>query len=373
MRGTMRKRGDAWSLELYLGVDESGKKQRIYKTFRGTQKEAEKELAKLVNSYNIGELVKTPDKMTVNDLMDLWFDNHVEQKNKRQTIIWYKKLFKVHIEPSIGRIKLSKLSSIHIEKFYNDLQSKSCSSTLINAIHRTLRASFNWGIKKRILSVNPCALVEKPSLKKPIHKIWTPEETIQFFNAPSTRSNQYFLVYLIGAAAGLRKGEVLGIELISIDVNEKILKVTQTLIKDGNEPIFGTPKSESSIRAIALPETLCNLLSPHIERQRNNSNNKFNLLFCYENGNPYNLNSVTNQLKVLCREAGVKELKFHELRHTFASTLVGLNTNMKVIQEILGHSSYQVTADTYSHIALESKSSAASALQENVLKNLQGV
>ena len=124
---------------------------------------------------------------------------------------------------------------------------------------------------------------------------------------------------------------------------------------------------------MALPETVCELLESHVEKQKLNPNNKFNLLFCQKNGIPYNLNSVTNRLKVLCKEADVSELKFHELRHTFASTLVGLGTNTKVIQEILGHPSFQVTADTYSHVAISSKFSAASMFQENVLKKLQGV
>ena len=186
----------------------------------------------------------------------------------------------------------------------------------------------------------------------------TPEQVKRFLEA--IKGHRWEALFTLALATGMRRGELLGLKWQDITFSEGILQVRRVLSRlprmMGKGYIEAEPKTNKSRRSIVLPAFAREALQQHRLRQaeaRTGAGEVWNdrdLVFCTGTGLPLNPNRVVESLKNVLQEAGLPIIRFHDLRHSAATLLLGLGVHPKVVQELLGHSQMGMTLDVYSHV-----------------------
>ena len=375
MRGSLRKRSKcSWTITLTLGrkIDpKTGKSKVNQKTYtvRGTKPEAEARLAELLNEYNKGEYVE-PTKMTTGEWLQKWIDVYVKNSKKKRlrTIETYESVVRRHLIPAFEKIPLQKLTAGHIQHYYNT--SELASSTLQqhhNILHQALKVAT---VNERLININPAEfVVEKPVANKDLEMhVWDEVEVRKFLLAAREAGVEEEAFYTLAIETGMRKGELCGLKWEDVDLVARRVSVKRTLIKPGSEPILGPPKVGKS-RAVAISPQTASLLKRHKTKQNElklslgdgYANKDF--VFAKENGDPLQINNLGERsFDPLIEKAGVRRIRFHDLRHTCATLLLEKDVNPKIVQERLGHSDISMTLNRYSHVTPTMQEQAASIL-----------
>ncbi|MEC0266696.1 site-specific integrase [Paenibacillus anseongense] len=374
MKGSFRKRGckcedkckcnATWSFSIDVGADPvTGKrKQRTVSGFK-TKKEAERACAELIVQVEQGDYVK-PSKDTVgayiHDFVTTTLKGQVAP-NTYQTRLGF---VKNYIIPGLGNIPLAKLTPMHVQKFYNDLSEKYSSGHVQNVAHllsKAFRQATEWGLVQK----NVVAMVKKPATKRKNAsiKVWTVAQQRLFLDYAKSDSEFYYPLFLLALTSGMRQGEILGLKWEDIDLKQNTIQVKRTIVF-ANKSLYlkDMPKNEASIRNIQLPESTIKALRQY---KIKSIPNELGLVFPSPKTNKllYS-NSLIKQFQLTCKEVGLPYISFHGLRHTFATTLLSLGVNPKIVQEMLGHSSIKTTMDTYSHVLPNMQKDAAEYLNE---------
>ncbi len=375
MRGYLRKRSkSSWTITLTLGrkVDPKTGKSKVNQktiTVRGTKPEAEAKLAELLNQYNKGEYIE-PSTLTTGEWLQRWIDVYVKNSRKKRlrTIETYESVVRRHLIPAFDKVPLQKLSAGHIQHYYNT--SSLSSSTLHqhhNILHQALKVAV---VNERLLNINPAELVvEKPVANRNLEmNVWDEVEVRKFLLVAREAGIQEETFYTLAIETGMRKGEICGLKWEDVDLVARRLAVKRTLLRASPEPILGPPKNGRS-RAIAISPQTASLLKKHKTKQ-----NELKLsvgeayadkgfVFAKENGDPIQINNFGQRSYTdLIELAGVKNIRFHDLRHTCATLLLAKGVNPKIVQERLGHTDISMTLNRYSHVTPTMQDSAARLL-----------
>lgn len=375
MRGSLRKRSKvSWTITLTLGrkIDpKTGKSKVNQKTYtvRGTKAEAEARLAELLHQYNRGELIE-PTKMTTGEWLQRWIDVYVKNSKKKRlrTIETYESVVRRHLIPAFDKIPLQQLSAGHIQHYYNT--SELASSTLEQhhaILHQALKVAT---INERLLNVNPAEMVvEKPVAEKNFDmQVWDEEGVRRFLTVARDAGTEVEAFYTLAIETGMRKGELCGLMWDDVDINARRISVRRTLLKAGPEPVLGVPKTGRG-RAITISPQTASLLRKHQLRQKElklslgGAYKDRDFVFAKENGDPIQINNFGQRsFANLIESAGVKKIRFHDLRHTCATLLLAKGVNPKIVQERLGHSDISMTLNRYSHVTPTMQDQAARLL-----------
>jgi integrase len=336
------------------------RKQKEVGGFR-TKGEAEEAAKRIQYELQTGIYVE-PAKMTVEEFLIDYVKNTLKNEVAPNTYEQRLSYVENHIAPRIGKIKLTDLKPAHIQKLYNELREQFAAGhvqNIGNLLTKALRQAERWDLIKR----NPAALVKKPttSRKNAKMKIWTVEEQKAFLDHVRQESDFYYMLFLLALTSGMRKGEILGLQWNDVDTKQGIVSVKRTAVwAQRTLYLKDMPKTESSIRTIQLPEQTAKVLK---RWQMACPANTMNLVFpSPKTGGILYPNSLDKAFQKAVRGAGVPEISFHGLRHTFATTLLANNVNPKIVQEMLGHATIKTTMDTYSHVLPNMQRSAAEQL-----------
>jgi integrase len=371
MRGNIRRRsGDSWTIQVYAGKDpETGRKRYVSRTVRGSKKDAEAALARLIRAQETG-LDLSSARLTVSAFLDRWLRVSVERVKPR-THQRYAELIRLHVKPALGATPLSKLRPLHIEELYSGLRKRGLSGTTALQIHRVLHAALNQGVKWQLLERNPADAVKAP------RKSSTEAAALNAGQIPTlldaVRGSLLELPTLIALGTGMRLGEVLGLRWQDVDLETATARVRQTLQITMQ---FDTPKSHRSTRSLTLPGFLTEALRSHKKLQNERrlmlgeAWNDLDLVCDRGDGLPLRPDTTSKQFAATAKVAGLP-ITFHGLRHTHASLMLAAGTDMKVTSARLGHSSIAITADLYTHVVSEQDRAAAAALNAHVGRYLR--
>ncbi len=261
-RGHIRKRvyksGTTWQITIELGVDENGKRKRMFKSTYGTKKEAEKEMQQMLNELERGTFVEDT-KITVATYLRNWIKIYVEPNLAPTTIDGYKSNVENYIIPRIGTILLQKLSPMHLQDMYLKLLDNGrldgkggLSPTTIRAIHRTLSKALDQALRMEQIKRNVSTLVTIPKLKKYKAEVYDEAEIINLLNI--AKGTEMEVPITLGATLGLRRGEILGLKWPDINLREGKITITNNLVSTSTGAVFTTPKTDKSCRTLELSE-----------------------------------------------------------------------------------------------------------------------
>lgn len=346
--GSIFQRKDGWWVASFtIAVDENGKRTR--KTVYGkTKTEVKEKLSRLQHQKLEGTLVSA-QKMTLGAFLLRWLEDVVRPKARHATYVSYEGIIRLHISPTIGGIRIDRISAADIQGLYSALERKGASSSIRRLCHAVLRMALKMAVKWRNAPRNVCNDVEAPSIDKRDIKPLDGEQVAKLFNA--AQGERLEAIYVVAVSTGMRLGELLGLHWPDVDFENGVVIVRQALSEAGKRFAIGEPKTVKSRRRIELPEFAIAALRDHRKRMIAEDMPATGHVFCNRRGGPIRRSNFhRQQFKPLLTKAGLPSIRFHDLRHTHATLLLRNGTHIKIAQERLGHSSIKLTLDTYSHV-----------------------
>jgi integrase len=325
------------------------------KTYYGTtQKEAAAKLKEAKKDLDDGVDLNA-EKLTVAQYLDKWLASSVKPSVKPKTYEGYESICRVRVAPKIGTKKLAKLTALDLQALYTDLAESGLSPRSVHHTHRVLHRAFVQAVRWRLIPRNPCDGVQGPRATRAEMKVWTPEEADAFLVA--TRDHRMHALYVLALSTGMRQGELLGLKWADIDFAAGTLALRRSLQwQRGNGYAFVEPKTARSRRSIHLSQKAVAALRAHKDRQawdRKTAGAEWgehDLVFCNAVGGPLCPSHQTAAFKVAATAAKLPALRFHDMRHTCATILLAKGVHVKLVSEMLGHSTITLTLDTYSHL-----------------------
>ena len=361
MKGHIRKRGvRSWAIVLDLGRDVAGKRKQKWHSVRGSKKDAQAELARLVHEINTGSYVE-PSKMPVRDYLDRWLENYGEQSVSPKTLERYREIIESHIKPAIGGYVLSKLMPLHIQSFYTEALTSGrkdgtggLSPQTVLHFHRLLHRALGQAVKWQLLVRNPVDAVEPPRPERKEMSVLDSAGTADLL--AKLNGTRLYAPVLIAVTTGLRRGEFLALRWRDIDLDKRQITVNQALEQTKGHLRFKVPKTERSRRRVALPTFVATILKAY-KREQNETRLKLgpayqnnDLVYPRPDGTAWPPDSFSTAFAAFIRSSGMPHIRLHDLRHSHATQLLLQGVHPKIVSERLGHSKVGITLDTYSHV-----------------------
>jgi len=312
-------------------------------------------------------------KLTVAEHLHNWLEGYARTACSQRTVDGYESIVENHLIPALGHFQLKQLQPQAIQVYYGramDKAGKGLSARTVQKHHRLLSQSLRYAVRQGILGRNICELVSPPSWKGKVMRTLTPAEAEVLLETAS--GNQFFPVIYMAISSGLRQAELLGLRWRDVDLDILSTSVVQTLYKRRGVCIFQQPKTDRSRRRVAMTPKLSLFLRDYRKEREvlylelGTVLGLDDLVFANYEGKPLDPSMLSHEFASIVKRAGLEHVRFHDLRHTFASLALLRGAKPKVISEALGHSSVAFTMDVYSHI-IEGMQSEMMALLDEVL------
>lgn len=282
----------------------------------------------------------------------------------------YRTITRAHLLPALGDVPLARLRPSDIEALLMSKRAAGLSASTVRTVYAVLRAALDIAVRDGLIRSNPAAAVKRPGVERKDACYLTAEDAEALLLAiDGDRLEALFRLML---ATGLRRGEALGLHWADVDLDRAALRVRWTLSRTSRGLELGEPKTERSRRTVPLPHPAVDALRAHHKRQAAEQLaagslwQPTGLVFTSEIGTALEPRNVLRRFELLAGRAGLAGVRLHTLRHSAASFLLAAGTHTKVVQEHLGHSSYAITADIYSHVAPAQQREAADRLGEAI-------
>lgn len=392
MAGSIEKRGkNSYRLTVSEGFDLNGKPMIHRKTVHGNKKDAEVELAKFVTEVQNG-LVIDGKSLKFSEFTEIWKRDYGSKELAPSTYKRYCRMLETRLLPYFGHFYINKIKPTDIIKFYDLLEKdtqlvrkkgnngsktkKPLSGKTILEHHRLLRAMLHKAVYWQLIVANPAERVQPPKARKPKRRSYDDEQTkilLENLELLPSEDTKYKVAIILTVFTGVRLGELMGLEWQDVDFKNGIISINRSSQYLADMGVFTkVPKTESSIREIAIPEFIISLLDEYklwYEEQKSiygelwtNSDR----LFVQADGKPMHPSTISKWFVKYVGQIGLPVINFHGLRHTNASLLVAQNIDIAVISARLGHAQISATLDFYVHPLLSHNRKAGYAL-ENLL------
>lgn len=365
MNGTVYKRGSVWAVSYYTGNKVNGIYERKSKSGFATKRDAQKYLRERITEIESGVAV-LGSRVLLKDYLSEWLEHYSNSTNMaKNTYRGYKVNIYKHIIPVIGNIKLDSIKPDDIDNLIKTMADNGLSVTSQRYVLATLRIALNTAVKRRILSFNVMTCIDFPKPKKYVPVVLSVYELKILFNKCVTDLN--YLPILLSLSLGLRRGEVLGLKWSDFDFEKKTLHIQRTATPKNGGYDFSPCKTQDSNRIICLPEPVIDSLKSwqseqSICYQTSKNFNPKNFVFFLPNGQIISASGLNKRFKALLKECNLPDIRFHDLRHSWATMMLSLNIPTKIASSILGHSNVTTTLNIYSHILTDMQKPAIDVL-----------
>ena len=366
--GNIRKRKDGrWEGRYTVGHDPETGKAIIKNVLGKTQAEVKEKLKKAIEE-NVGIDYRRAKTYTVGSWLEVWMENYAKIKLRPSTFKTSQGFLKNHIKPQIGGIPLADLTSLDLQRFYKHLldggrvdrieakkKPKGLAPKTVRNIHQMIGSAYNLAIEQKLVTRNPtqgCALLKVEHKEM---KTLTSDQLDAFFQ--EAKDSGVFALYYIDLTTGLRRGELLGLKWSDIDLEKGDLRVQRQIGRIDGKIIEMPLKTKNAYRTLPLSADAINVL---MQQRRKTGNSEW--VFPSPTGGPMSPDSVLHMLHRVLKRAGLPKVRFHDLRHTFATLALQNGVDIKTVSGMLGHFSAGFTLDTYAHVTTDAQLKAAQTM-----------
>ena len=373
--GTIRKRSDGrWEARIIVGHKNDG--SPIYKSaFAKTQKSALKELHQLIELYRDVDLTEDC-RMTLGEWIDKWLDKYMMFTLRESTIEGYRCMAEHQIKRFIGNKQLTSLTTADVQRFYNKVKKEGrakphpiygyeLSNTMVRKAHMLLHQALDVAVKERLIVRNPTDGTTIPKKTTPEKQVLDDGQLERFMETIREEPywNDFFYVEVM---TGLRRGEICGLKWQDINFEENKLQVKRSVsVKKGGGVSIGETKTETGVRCIQMPPSVAELL----KSKKQTAITEWVFPHFQHPEQPISPASAYRKLKVILKNAELPLIRFHDLRHTFATHATQGGVDPKTLAGILGHTNASFTLDTYTHVTSDMQKSA-SAVVGNMMQKI---
>jgi integrase len=366
MRGNITKRGkQSWQIKFDVGTTK-GKRQTRYATVRGTYKDAQKELTRLLTAADTGTL-PDPSRQTVAEYLGAWLDSAVDQSPK--TLERYRELAERQIFPHLGDMPLQRLRPEHLSAWHSELLNGGLSARTVGHAHRVLGVALKRAVENGTLARNVASVRKPPAVEEQEIEMLTPEQVSSVLEALA--GHTLYPIVSLALATGMRRGELLSLQWSDVDLDRAVLRVERSVEETKVGLRVKPPKTKRGRRNISLPPETVTMLREHRKRQIElrlafGQGGQPALVFSTIEGELLSPNGVSRSWRQTCKTRGLPLVPFHSIRHAHASALIRAGVDILTISRRLGHSSASMTLDVYGHL-IEGSDAAAAAVLASVL------
>lgn len=297
--------------------------------------------------------------MKLESFVEVYFKDK-ERRLKLRTVDTKRKLIEQKIIPYFAEKTLDEITPLDLMKWQNDLLNKGFKPTYLRMIQNQMTALFNHAERFYGLKNNPCKKIDK--MGKPNAKelnFWTKEEFDIFIDSFSEDEKVYKLIYELLFWLGCRIGEVMALTFSDIDYEKSTVTINKTLFRRGKEILITTPKTESSVREVTIPEFLVDEIKQYVESiyKPENDNRLFELTD----------RAVQKKIKSKANKCHLKPIRVHDLRHSHVAFLIEKGVQPLVIAQRVGHDSVNTTMNIYGHLYPNKQKQVADMLNMEAL------
>ena len=392
MAGSIEKRGDSYRLVCVVGYNLQGRPIKKSKTVHCSKKEAKIELAKFVADVQKGMYVEGKS-LKFTDFVEIWKRDYGSKELAPSTYKRYLGILESRIIPFFGHFRVDKIKPTDIMQFYDLLSKdtqivrrkdnngkktgKPLSPKTILEHHRLLRAMLQKAVYWQMIVSNPAERVQAPKTKKPKRKYYDDEQSKALISGLMKLTEEQFkykVAIILTIFTGVRLGELMGLEWDDINFREGIVSINRSSQYLADKGVFTkVPKTESSIRDVAIPDFVVSLLEEY-KCWYDNQKALFgelwydsNRLFVQADGKPMHPSTISKWFEKFVAQIGLPVINFHGLRHTNATLLIAQNIDVSVVAARLGHAQITTTLNFYVHPIISHNKTAGFALENFLL------
>ena len=366
----VRKRSNT-SYEINFWAD--GK--HVYENIKiGSMSEAIAFRAKRIQEVESGSYIKQ-DKITVNELFDIFKTEYLIPNVQPVTLDDYITIYNRYtFKSSMGKKKVQDIKSRDIFNLYSHIRKTSNDKEgTLKIVHSYLRKMFNFAVDLEYINRNPMAKVSAPKATPEKFVVWTPEQVEEFLNYSRDKNIWTYFPMALTVTTGLRRSEVLGLKWEDIDFTRGVINLTRTVHELPNQsfPIIQHGKTQKAMSTIPVPVVALNILKEiqgmhiSVKSEVGNHWNKDGWVFVLAEGSLLKPNWLTTSFRRNLDKLNLpRPMNVKGFRHLFATFLLQKNAHPKVVQELMRHSTFKLTMDTYSHVVESIGREAVSLIDE---------
>jgi integrase len=314
--------------------------------------------------------------VTLACFMDDWLVS-VEPSLRSNTSTQYRQIVRMHILPLLGECRLRELKPEHIQQLYNCMVRRGLGLRTVQLTHAVIHRALGHAVRLGLISRNPDDATTPPRPKHKEMRFLDENQVQRFLITAKAQNDRLNALYYLAIATGMRQGEILGLKWADLDWEQNALQVQRQLTKkwDGRFE-FTAPKTKSGKRRIDLGDATLNTLREHHQEQFNmmavagKQWQEQDLVFPSTIGTPMNRSNLNKRFKQLLKDAGLSEIRFHDLRHTAASLMLNNGIPVIVVSRRLGHAQPSITLDVYGHL-IPGKQQEAASLMDQLMTPIQ--
>ena len=351
--GSIYRRPDGrWTATIDLGW-QGGRRRRKF-LYGKTRAEVAQKLAIALKAHRDGQ-VFGDERTTVEQFLRAWLRS-IEPSVGPRTWIRYEELIRLHAVPHIGRVRLTRLGARQLDQLYGELVQAGLSPTTVVQLHRILHHALRDAMRWNLVARNATELVTPPRKARHDFVTFTPEQARCFLDV--VKGDRLEALYILALTTGMREGELFGLRWADVNLAAGALHLVKQL------------KTQSSRRQVLLVSVAVDALGRHLARQREERLllglgwDDHGLVFTNTVGKPLHPSKfLQRSFYPLLERAGLPRIRFHDLRHSAATLLLGLGIHPKIVSEMLGHSQIAITLDLYSHVTATMQQEAVRAFE----------
>jgi integrase len=357
----------SWRYVISDGYDPvTGKRRQITGTIRGSKRQAEQEFTRIQRDLDEGMLADA-GRLTLGTYVENRYLPHIATRVRRTTLKRYRTLFRLHVIPVIGPVRLGKLRPSHVQQVIDRALEKGLNPRTVLHVHRALHAALAQALRWQLIRTNPSQAVRPPRPARPTYFIPSGEGVAQIL--AEAEGGPWYVPISLAATTGMRRGEVLALGWESIDLKAGLVRVVRAAEPSGRTVEMVYPKTDRGRRTVALTKPTIALLRRHRRQQAERRlvagsdwQGDLDLVVDRGNGGVIHPDLFSQAFQRLSRRLGLK-VRLHDLRHAYACMLLEQGVHPKVVSEALGHSSVAFTLDTYAHVIPSMQTDSARALE----------
>ena len=364
----LRKDG-RWEGRIVVGYHDNGNPKTKSVTAK-TQGECKEKLQALKEQCGRTTDRLKPD-MPLGDWLDFWYQNFSKPKIRLTTQMSYEGRIYTHIIPEIGKIPLNKLTQNDLQQFYarlkkggrkrlTDKYGEGLSDRMVRSCHTTCRTALEKAVAERLITTNPALGCRLPPKKSKEMQVLTQAEIIRFLT--QAKAEGYYEMFLLELTTGMRRGEILGLKWRDLNLQSGELHISRQVVRTGKSVEVSVPKTKSSIRTILLPPDMVELLA-ELKKQ---IKGEWMFPSPVKLGEPRNPTAVYRRFQLILERSHCKKIRFHDLRHTFATMALENGMDIKTLSAMIGHISSETTLNIYSHITDTMQQQAAVRIDREI-------
>jgi integrase len=348
-----------------VGEDDTGQRRQVWRTVPAGE-DPERELTRLLREHDEGRLVTELRLVTVREYLETEWLPHMRTRLRESTHTRYRQLIQAEILPVIGDVRLAKVRPVDVQRVVDKMIGKGLAPRTVVQGYRVLSAALSQAVRWQMLPVNPATAVRPPRIERADVSIPEPKQINTILKA--AEGSWTYLPILLAASTGMRRGEVFGLRWRDVELDKALVRVTGSLQRVGGKQRVIEPKSARSRRTVSLPASVVETLRAHRKEQNERRLlmgegwNDSDLVIEQGDGQPRDPDTITHLFRELADRVGAEGVRFHDLRHAYATSLLKGGIHPKVVSEALGHASTAFTMDVYSHVVPSMQTAAADAI-----------